>query len=176
MNRLSVVAAKRAVIGAGVLLVTLAMPRVAMAQDAAAQADPLKFAANKPTVVGWVVRADKAADFEDGWKSIRELVAKSDKDDLKAFGKTLSEFYKIEQPPFGFPVNGQNVMAVIYLFRLESPSTSFSYNPRAILYEYLKAGQDGAVVNRADADAIYKKLQDAFLTINPLWTLTKIGG
>jgi hypothetical protein len=33
-----------------------------MAQEAAA--DPLKFSASKPTVIGWVVRADKTAEFE----------------------------------------------------------------------------------------------------------------
>lgn len=175
MNRLSVIAAKRVlVVGVGLLLATLAAPRVAVAQDA--QADPLKFSVSQPKVIGWVVRADKAADFEDAWKSIRELVAKSDKEDLKAFGHGLTEFYKTDAPPFDFQVNGQNVKVVVYIFRLDNPSTTYSYNPRQIIYEYLKAGQDGAVVNRADADAIYKKLGDAFVTINPLWTLTKIGG
>lgn len=172
MNRLSVVAAKRALFGVGALLVTLA-PRVAFAQDAP---DPLKFAASKPTVIGWVVRADKTADFEEGWKGIKDLLAKSDDAALKSFGQSLSEFYKIEQPPFDFPVNGQNVKAAIYLFRLDNPSTSYSYNPRAILYEYLKAGKEGSSLKFEDANAIYKKLQDSFLTINPLWTLTKIGG
>ena len=53
MNRLSVV--KRAFFGASVALIALVTPRVAMAQAAAAQdADPLKFAVSKPTVVGWV--------------------------------------------------------------------------------------------------------------------------
>ena len=86
------------------------------------------------------------------------------------------ELWKIEQPPFDFPVNGQPVKAVIYLFRLDNPSTTYSYNPRTILYEYLKAGQEGSPVTRAEADGVYAKLQAAFLTINPLWTLTKIGG
>jgi len=169
MNRLSVV--KRAFFGATVALIALAAPRVAMAQEA----DPLKFAASKPTIVGWVVKADKTAEFEDGWKGIRELLAKSDKDDLKAFGRTL-DLFKIDQPPFDFPANGQTNKAVIYLFKLDSPSTTYSYNPRQILYEYLKAGLEGSTVTRADADGIYAKLQAAFLTINPLWTLTKIGG
>ena len=169
MNRLSVVAAKRAFLSVSLALVALAAPRVAMAQEAAA--DPLKFKESKPTVIGWVVRADKTAEFEAGWKGIREVVAKSDKDDLKAFGKDL-ELWKVEQPPFDF----QTTKAVIYLFRLDSPSTTYSYNPREILYVYLNAGKEGSVITFAEATALYEKLQASFLTINPLWTLTKIGG
>jgi hypothetical protein len=153
----------------------LAAPRVARAQEA--QADPLKFAASKPTVVGWVIKADKTAEFEAAWAGIRALLAKSDKDDLKAFGETLSHLYRVDQPPFDFQSPQGPVKAVMYVFRIDAPSTAYSYNPREILYVYLKAGQEGSPVTRAEADDLYTaKLASAYLAINPLWTLTRIGG
>ena len=171
MNRLSVVAAKRAIVGATLALIALAAPRVAMAQDP----DPLKFTSAKTTVIGWVVRADKTAEFEEAWAGIRAVLAKSDKADLKAFGDTLKDVWKVDAPIDHQTPQGA-VKANIYLFRLETPSTTYSYNPREIIYVYLKAGQEGAPLTRPDADAIYAKLQASFLTISPLWTLTKIGG
>ena len=176
MNRLSVVAAKR-VFGAGLLLVTLAVPRVAMAQDAAAQADPLKLSGGKPTLVVWAIKADRGADFEAAWAGIRAVLAKSDKDDFKALGQSLTEIYKVDQPPFDFTTKDGPVKAVLYVFRLDKPSTTYSYNPRTILYEYLKAGQEGAVVNRADADDLFvKKFGESYLALQAIWALNKIGG
>ena len=175
MNRLSVVAVKRALVGATIALLALAMPRMASAQDA----DPLKFAESKPKVIGWIIKADKTAEFEAAWAGIKDLLLKSDKEDLKAFGQTLNEIYKVDQPPFPFtpPGGSTAVQAVLYVFRIDHPSTQFSYNPRQILYEYLKAGAEGSAVTRAQADDLYiTKLTAAYLTINPLWTLTKIGG
>ena len=173
MNRLSVVAVKRAFLSASFLLVALAAPRVAMAQEA----DPLKFKESKPTVIGWVIRADKTADFEEAWAGIKGLLAKSDNADLKAFGQTLGQIYKIEGPPTDFTTPAGPVKAVSYIFRIDAPSTAYSYNPRSILYEYLKAGAEGSAVTRAEADALYTgKLTPAYLTINFLWTLSKVGG
>lgn len=174
MNRLSVVAARRAFIVAGLAIIALVSPRVAMAQDAAA--DPLKFAAAKPTVIGWVIRADKTAEFEAAWAATRAAIDKHGDEALKAFGQTLTSVYRVEGPPFDQPTAQGPVKAVIYLFRLDNPSTAFSYNPREILYVYLKAGKEGSPFTFADATAIYEKLQAAYITINPLWTLTKIGG
>ena len=127
-------------------------------------------------MIGWVVRADKTAEFEAGWTGIREAIAKHGDDALKAFAQTLTSIYKIDGPPFDQQTPQGPVKAVIYLFRLDNPSTAFSYNPREILYIYLKAGKEGSPFAFADATAIYEKLQASFLTINPLWTLTKIGG
>jgi hypothetical protein len=173
MNRLSVVAVKRALVGATIALLTLSGARAASAQEP----DPLKFAVSKPTIMGWVIKADKTAEFEAAWAGIKDLLAKSDKDELKAFGQTMTELYKVDQPPFDFTSPQGPVKAVIYIFRLDHPSTQFSYNPRAILYEYLKAGVEGSPVTRAQADDLYiNKLTAAYLTINPLWSLTKIGG
>ena len=174
MNRLSVVAVKRAFVGA-VALVALAAPRVAMAQEQPA-ADPLKFSASKPTVIGWVIKADKTAEFEAAWTGIREAIAKHGDDALKAFAQTLTSVYRIDGPPFDQQTEKGPVKAVIYLFRLDNPSTAFSYNPREILYVYLKAGKEGSPFAFAEATAIYEKLQASFITINPLWTLTKVGG
>ena len=172
MNRLSVVAAKRAFLGA-IALLALAAPRVAMAQEP----DPLKFTTNAPRIVGWVIKAEKTTEFEEAWAGIRALLAKSDNAELKAFGSTLENLYKIDQPAFEYPQAGSGQKAVIYIFRIDAPSTTYSYNPRQILYEYLKAGQEGSPVTRAEADTLYTtKLGSAFLTVNPLWTLTKIGG
>jgi hypothetical protein len=169
-------AGKRALVFFGLTLAVLAAPRVAFAQDA--QADPLKFATSKPVIIGWVIRADKTAEFEAAWAGIRALLAKSDKEDLKAFGATMSEVYKVDQPPFDYAAApGGSAKAVIYLFRIDAPSTAYSYTPREILYVYLKAGQEGSPVTRAAADDLYTaKLGAAYLTINPLWSLTKIGG
>jgi hypothetical protein len=160
---------KRALIGVGIALAVLAVPRVAMAQAAAAQEDILKFATNAPVIIVNQIRAEKTAEFEEGWAGIRALIAKSDNADLKAFGETLAHLYKVDQPAFDTP-NGK---AVIYIFNLSAPSTTFSYNPGKILYEALKAGLEGSPVTRAEADGVYAKLQGAYLAINPPWVLVK---
>jgi len=159
----------------GLTLAVLAAPRVAVAQEP--QADPLKFATSKPVIMGWVIKADKTAEFEAAWAGIRGLLAKSDTEGLKTLGATMSQIYKVDQPPFDYASPGGPVKAVMYLVRVDAPSTEYSYNPREILYVYLKAGQEGSPVTRAEADDLYTaKLGSAYLTINPLWSLTRIGG
>jgi hypothetical protein len=160
---------KRALMVVGIAVAVLAVPRVAMAQAAAAQDDVLKFATNAPVIIVNQIRADKTAEFEDGWAGIRALIAKSDNAELKAFGETLTHLYKVDQPPFD-TASGK---AVIYIFNLGAPSTTYSYNPGKILYEALKAGVEGSPVTRAEADAVYAKLQSAYLAINPPWVLVK---
>lgn len=165
---------KRAFWLVGVALVVLAAPRIASAQTApAAQAAPqddiLKFTTSAPVIIVNQIRAEKTAEFEDGWAGIRALIAKSDNPALKTFGETLANLFRVDQPPFD---SGGN-KAVIYIFQISTPSTAFSYNPGKILYEALKAGQEGSPVSRAEADAVYAKLQSAYLAINPPWLLIK---
>ena len=61
--------------------------------------------------------------------------------------------------------------AVIYIFQLDAPSTTISYNPVKILYETIQANGG---MTREEADAVYAKLKDAYQSINP-WPLVKIG-
>jgi hypothetical protein len=172
MERWSSWTGKRMALLAAVAVLVAGTTRGAMAQDAAgSQPDPLKFATSAPVIVGWIVKADKAADFESGWAGIRGLLAKAEDSGLQALGQSLNSIYKVNQPPFELQGN----QAVIYIFKLDSPSTAYSYNPRTILYEYLKAGLEGSSVARAEADDLYGKLQVAFLNLNPIWTLTKVG-
>ena len=161
---------KRALIAVGVALAVLAASGLVRAQDAAApQEDILKFATNAPVIIVNQVRAEKTADFEEGWAGIRAFIEKSDNAELKAFGQTLTQLYKVDQPAFDTP-NGK---AVIYIFNLSAPSTTYSYNPGKILYEALKAGAEGSPLTRAEADPVYAKLQGAYLAINPPWVLVK---
>ncbi len=171
MTRWSLLAGKRALVLVGIALVALAAPRAAMAQAAAAPAqdDVLKFKTNAPVIIVNQIRAEKTAEFEDAWASIRALLAKSDSADLKAFGETLTQLFRVDQPPFDAP-GGK---AVIYIFNINAPSTAFSYNPTKILFEALKAGQEGSALTRADAQVIFDKLQAAYLAINPPWALIK---
>ena len=174
MRRWSSLAWKRALWLAAVAVFVVGAPRGAMAQEPAAappQADPLKFSTSRPMIVGWQVRADKTADFEEFWAGIRTLIVKSENAELKAFGDTLTKFYRVDQPPF--ELSGNQV--VIYLFQLETPSTTHSYNPVTILYTYLGAGVEGSKVTRAEADALYEKFKASYLAVNPLWPLVKVG-
>lgn len=168
MERFSSLTGKRALIAAGlVALVVFAAPRGVMAQDAAAaQPDPLKFTSNSPILLLNYVKADKMAEFEQAWTTIRALIAKSDNADLKALGVSLGKLSRVDQAPV--PVNG--TQAVLYIFQIDAPSTMFSYNPRSILYESLKAGQEGSPVTRAEADPPYNALGAAYVSIIP-WKL-----
>jgi hypothetical protein len=168
MTRWSVLAGKQAVCGLGMVLVALAAPRVAMAQDAPPQ-DVLKFSTNAPAIIVSQIKAEMTAQFEEGWAAIRGLCAKSDDAGVRAFGESLGNLYRVDQPPFQTP----NGMAVIYIFNLTSPSTTYSYNPTEILYNTLKAGQEGSAVTREEADAIFEKLKGAYLVINPPWVLVR---
>lgn len=156
----------------------LATPRVAAAQTAAApaapaQEDPLKLTAGVPTMILIQIHADKAADFESAWGSIRAGLAKSAKDDEKAFGESLAKLYKVDQPPAD--IGGAKVL--IYVLQIDAPSASISYNPFKIVYETMwkNGAAEGSLLQRAEADAIYEKLKASFQNINPPWKLHKIG-
>ena len=134
---------------AGVVLCLLVGSRVVMGQAAAQPAaDPFKFATSGPVLFLNYIKADKTADFEEGWASVRAMLAKSDNADYKALGEHLSKLSKVDVPP----VDVSGGKAVIYVFQIDAPSSTLTYNPRTILYEYLKAGLDGSPVTRPDAD------------------------
>jgi hypothetical protein len=151
----------------------LAMPRAAAAQAAPAQEDPLKLGASVPTMILIQIHADKTADFESAWGSIKAGLAKSTKDDEKAFGESLAKLYKVDQPPTA--IGDAKVM--IYILQVDAPSTAISYNPFKVVYETMwkNGAAEGALLTRPEADAIYEKLKAAFQNINPPWKLVKVG-
>jgi hypothetical protein len=160
---------KLALLGTGIALVILAAPRAATAQAAPPQDDILKFSSPAPVIIVNQIKADKTTEFEEGWAGIRAFIEKSENPDLKTFGETLAHLYRVDQPAFDTP-NGK---AVIYIFNISAPSTTYSYNPRMIIYEALKAGQEGSKITRAEADVVYNKLTASYLAINPPWVLVK---
>ena len=147
----------------------LAMPRAAAAQTAPApQDDPLKLSTSSPTMILMQINADKTADFESTWGSVRAALAKSEKADVKAFGETLKELYKVDMPGDG--------KTVLYVLQLSAPSTAISYHPFKLVYEQLwNADEKLSLIPRAEADAIFEKLKASFANINPPWKLVKVG-
>jgi hypothetical protein len=142
--------------------------KYAYAQDAApaaappaqAKPDPFKFSADNLIMV-WTVKPEKTADFESAWTAIKDKLTKSEKPDLKELGTSIN-ILKVDVPPTaGAPV--------VYLFHLNPPSKTLTYEPTFILYS------SGAFPERPEADAIYNKLKDAIQGMNP-WPLKKIGG
>src|SRR5262249_46650142 len=144
---------RRTLIGMGLAaLLCAATANSAYAQDAQQPAaapsgpDPFKFSADNLIMV-WTVKADKAADFEGAWTAIKDKLMKSEKPELKELGSSIN-ILKVDAPPAaGAPA--------IYLFHLNPPSKTQSYEPTKILY------YSGAFPDRPEADAIYAKLKDA---------------
>jgi hypothetical protein len=140
------------------------------APQAAPQADSLKLA-NSPHLIIWGVKPAKAADFEALWSGIMAQIAKSERPEVKEFGATFTNMYKL---------NASTPEAVMYVFQIEKPSQTQSYNPGKIIYEFLyyqtPEGKE-AGIPRTEADELFKKIgtmQDMFASINT-WPLTKIG-
>ena len=161
--------------GIAAVALMLATPRVAAAQATAAAPAPediLKFSSTTPHLILFQIAADKTADFESGFASMKEAFGKATEADVKAFGETLGKLFKLDQPPIDTPAG----KAVVYVLQLDSPSTAYSYNPISIIYDVLwKKGAEGAPLKREEADAIYKKFENkVFLGINP-WKLSKVG-
>ena len=156
------------------LCVGLAVPGLAFAQDPAAAApvqDLLKFERATPVILAWQIKADKGKEFEEAWAGIKALIAKSENAELRAFGETLNKIFKVDAPPFDFSGN----QAVTYIFYLDPPSTTHSYDVIKILYTYLGAGVEGSKVTRAEADPLVEKIKAGFLQIYPIWKLIKVG-
>jgi hypothetical protein len=171
MERLGSLVKKLSLIVAAAMAIVIASPRIASAQDAP-PADPLKFSTASPVIIGWTMKADKAADFEAFWVKVKEWIARTDDAGLKAFAETLNKIYKVDSPP----VEVAGSQAVIYVMHLDPASTTHSYNPQTILYTYLGAGVQGSKLTREEADPVYTKLTQAFLGVNPIWKLVKVGG
>jgi len=146
-------------IGVAVLLCVSSNVKVSgapKAQDAAAQQDPLKLNIDGPAILVFRIKKDRTADFEALWPAIRAGLAKSSKEDLKEFAATLTP-YKVKD------VEG------FYVFNLDHPSKTYSYNPIALLYY-----TDAEAIKRDEADTILKKWTDSSEGVN-IWPLLKLG-
>jgi hypothetical protein len=155
---------------------TLQARQDAPAQQAAAPAAPqeqdlLKFTTNAPVLLINAIKPDKVADFEAGWAMIKKEFAKTDRPEVKEFAATLDKFYKVTALPGAAATN-----PVIYVFQVDSPSTTQSYMPGKIVYEFLyfiKDGKEGGIP-RPLADEIFAKLKDCYVQLAP-WPLVKMG-
>jgi hypothetical protein len=140
-----------------------------------AQADTLLLTQSTPHLIVWAVKASRGADFEALWSAIQATVAKSDRPEVKEFGASITNIYKVAAVP-GAPPEAP----VFYVFQLDKPSTTQSYNPGKVVYEFLYIQKDGkeSGIPRAEADAIFEKagknMQEMFVNIL-VWPLTKIG-
>jgi len=56
----------------------------------------------------------------------------------------------------------------VYLFQLNPPSKTQSYDPTQLVY------YSGEFPDRPEADAIFNKIKDAYVNIAP-WPLVKVG-
>jgi hypothetical protein len=133
----------------------------AAAAPAQAPVDALKFTSESVGML-YIVKADKVADFELFWTTVRSKVAASDKADYKAMIDGV-KIYKIAVEPQA--ING--VLSVTYLFIADKAAT-VTYDPTQLLYS-------SGIWERAGADELYPKLRDAITTLQP-WPLTKVGG
>jgi len=107
--------------------------------------------------------ADKVADFELFWTTVRTKVMASDKADYKAMLEGL-KIYKLAGEPQPGP---GGVLSLTYLFYAEK-TAAVTYDPTQLLY---KSG----IWEYADAELLYPKLKDAITALQP-WPLTKVGG
>ena len=147
-------------VGVAVMLSAASGLKAQQAAAPAAPPDPLKLTGEFVVLVNQV-KAEKAADFESAWATIKDKLTKSDNPELKAQGEGM-KIYKVDLPAATTPG-----AAVVYLFLLNPPSKTQSYDPTQILF-FSKAFE------RAEADAIYAKIKDAYMSINP-WPLAKVG-
>jgi hypothetical protein len=131
--------------------------------------DQLLFKTSSPLILINQINQAKTADFESAWADIRAAFAKVTDPELQAFAQTLSNLYKVDLPPAPTQQGGQ---AVVYIFEIETPSTTISYNPVKILFETLH--KKAEVLTYEEAMAIHKKFDGAYASINP-WPLVKIG-
>jgi hypothetical protein len=121
-------------------------------------ADPFKLNADVGLLV-FQIKPDKASDFESAWTTIKDKLSKSDKADWKELGDSVKVF-KVSNAAAGQPA--------VYVFHLSPPSKTLSYEPVKILYS-------SGLFERAEADALYKKISDAFAGLTS-WPLTKVIG
>lgn len=120
--------------------------------------DGMKFATERAMVL-WTVTGAKSADFESAWAAIKAKLSASDKPDLKELGASIS-ILKMAAPAGG--------AEVLYVFDMNPPSKTLSYEPVKILYA-------PGFMERAEADAVLEKLKGSIVSINP-FPLSKVGG
>ncbi len=138
------------------------------------QPDPLKLNLDVPVTFVYAVKPTMTADFEAAWASILAAFGKATDPGLKAFGDTLTKLYRVTPSLANIP--DQPGSPAIYVFLVETPSKTYSYNPVKIVYSALhNDGKEGGVLTREEADAIYQKLQPTLQSIVP-WPLVKVGG
>jgi hypothetical protein len=112
------------------------------------------------------IKPDKASDFEAAWTTIKDKLSKSDKADLKELGDSIKVF-KVNVPAAP-AAPGAAPQPAVYIFYFAPPSKTLSYEPTKILYE-------SKLFERAEADAIYKKIADAFVGLSS-WPMAKVIG
>lgn len=131
----------------------------AAAAPAAQAADQLKFSTVAALIV-WQVKPDMEAGFESAWGAIKTKLSASDKPDFKELGDSIKIFkVNMTGAPAGSPT--------AYVFQLNPPSKTLSYDPSKILYA-------PGMWERAEADALFKKIADALVTFSVL-PLDKVG-
>jgi len=107
------------------------------AQDPAAAQQPqqpaedvFKFNHDGPFLMIWTIKPDRADDFEKAWLTIKDALAKTTNAEHKALGDGLT-IYRVASPPkAGDPV--------VFVFQMNPPSKTLTYNPVTILFTYLK--------------------------------------
>ena len=88
----------------------------------------------------------------------------------------MRKISRVDQPAYDIQLSAtETANGTLYLFHLDAPSTTYSYNPVKIIYTYLGAGVEGSKVTRAEGDALYDKFKFSFINISPLWKLIKVN-
>jgi hypothetical protein len=104
-------------------------PAAAQPQQQPAQ-DVFKFSHDGPLLMVWTIKPERAADFEKAWLSIKDALAKSANAEYKALGDGLTVYRVTQQLKPGDPE--------VFVFQVNPPSRSLTYNPVTILFTYLK--------------------------------------
>jgi hypothetical protein len=160
---------RRALLVVGVSALLCAASTVRAYQAQAPAEDPFKIAGDFGMLV-FQIKADKTADFESAWNTIKDKLSKSDKPDLKEQGDSI-KIFRVNVPPAPAAA-GAPAQPAVYIFYLAPPSKTLSYEPTKILYD--SKTQDGKpVFERAEADAIYKKIAEAFAGLSS-WPMSKV--
>ena len=119
---------------------------------------------SSPAILLNIIKADKAADFEDAMKQIKGLLAAStdEKRKQQAEGWQVYKMLESIKPATNPPdPNAQ----VIYVWLMSPGIVGQSYDPGKIIYEGIK--------DKAAADALFKKLSESYAQVQQ-WTLEKV--
>lgn len=158
---------RRAVVALGVAALLVGTTPVVRGQQPAATPappDPLMFNLDVPLLLIYSVKPDKTADFESVWAAIKAGLAKSEKPELKTFGEGLNLF-RADTPA---PAAGAPPVPAIYIFRIDAPSKTISYNPVKLLYE-------SGIFKYEEATPLYDKFKETYTGIQ-FWPMVKVGG